>query len=982
VRLVRIEVSHFGSIRQAAFDFGPGLNVLYGPNDLGKSTLAEAIRLALLLPSTSTAHEPWIPWTGAHRPIVDLVFWTADRYWRVRKEFGPGNNATLRKSVDNLNWDEVARGRQVDGEIRQLLAWGIAEPGGNAPRGVGTSFLATALLSTQSDVGAVLQASFADDSADGGKQQVAAALQALAQDPLFKSIVDAANAEYDRAFTAQGRKKGSAGGVFKVAAERVREARVARDEAAAAASDATTVAVTLRKLVDDASAVRIAAGEAAERVAALERQRAFQAARAEVERIATLAADIATLEERVRRDTETRDGLAARVGAADLEVGKAREALRLAEEPLRDGADESGLALERIRLKGLVELAASLSALEAANAAAQLAADVSARAEQDAARRDEALRRLDGLDRFVELRAAEAEIAAFATLGAQIRVLRARVEPLRLARAARPVPAAAVVPILRTLERDLAVARGKLAVGLAVSIQPHGEREIHVSADGDPAAIAHGTAEVTVDARAAVEVVLPGIATVRIAAGDANAREEARKLSERWDGEAVPVLAAAQVLTVEALADAVAAAAKLEQDALQLEAEIGRLEKEAAKVQVDRLRARADEARAAAGTTTEADLSALGSDPQAAIRTERSALERAAAAVDLGALRTRTALAAQAAADAEKRLAAARENTTGAPMAEDEARAALAALESGVAERKRTLDAALASARTAVTDRQAQLAAARTAHETALAAVATLEGRLTGLRAQLANEDTAAANERLSAARALLHDTPRPVTDEELAAAETVLRQRRQAVADVDEALHRAQGALEQVGGAVSDERLRDAEEALAIAEQSESAIEAEYDAWRMLREHLLAAEQAQASHLGQALAPGLSQQFAALTGGRYGALALTAQLGTEGIVVHGSVRDVDRLSVGTREQLSTLYRLCLAERLGSTLVLDDQLVQSDEPRLDWFRALLREKAKSFQIVVLTCRPEDYVDASADQVVSLDLAQVVRVGTA
>jgi hypothetical protein len=59
------------------------------------------------------------------------------------------------------------------------------------------------------------------------------------------------------------------------------------------------------------------------------------------------------------------------------------------------------------------------------------------------------------------------------------------------------------------------------------------------------------------------------------------------------------------------------------------------------------------------------------------------------------------------------------------------------------------------------------------------------------------------------------------------------------------------------------------------------------------------------------------------------------------------------------------LYRLSLAEHLGTTVVLDDQLVQSDNTRMDWFRALLAEKARSFQIVVFTCRPSDYLAAGA-----------------
>ena len=32
---------------------------------------------------------------------------------------------------------------------------------------------------------------------------------------------------------------------------------------------------------------------------------------------------------------------------------------------------------------------------------------------------------------------------------------------------------------------------------------------------------------------------------------------------------------------------------------------------------------------------------------------------------------------------------------------------------------------------------------------------------------------------------------------------------------------------------------------------------------------------------------------------------------------------------------------------------------------MDWFRALLARKARSFQIVVFTCRPDDYLAASA-----------------
>src|ERR1039458_3639822 len=101
----------------------------------------------------------------------------------------------------------------------------------------------------------------------------------------------------------------------------------------------------------------------------------------------------------------------------------------------------------------------------------------------------------------------------------------------------------------------------------------------------------------------------------------------------------------------------------------------------------------------------------------------------------------------------------------------------------------------------------------------------------------------------------------------------------------------------------------------------------------------------AQASNLGQALVPAIADRFQALTQQRYQTVQLTAQLATEGIVVSGALRSADHISVGTREQLSTLYRLSLAEYLSTAIVLDDQLVQSDDSRMDWFRGFFAPRS-------------------------------------
>ena len=71
----------------------------------------------------------------------------------------------------------------------------------------------------------------------------------------------------------------------------------------------------------------------------------------------------------------------------------------------------------------------------------------------------------------------------------------------------------------------------------------------------------------------------------------------------------------------------------------------------------------------------------------------------------------------------------------------------------------------------------------------------------------------------------------------------------------------------------------------------------------------------------------------------RSGNLVIGPKLETEGIELVGTQRDLTSLSVGTREQLATVLRLTIADVLGSTVVLDDQLVQSDASRMDWLRS-------------------------------------------
>ena len=96
-----------------------GLDVLAGPNELGKSTILEAVKLALFEKHSSAKKEVEAlrPYAGG-APLVEVDFEIDGATWRIRKQFLSGRAAELR----NLRSGQVARGGDAETELATLLA--------------------------------------------------------------------------------------------------------------------------------------------------------------------------------------------------------------------------------------------------------------------------------------------------------------------------------------------------------------------------------------------------------------------------------------------------------------------------------------------------------------------------------------------------------------------------------------------------------------------------------------------------------------------------------------------------------------------------------------------------------------------------------------------------------------------------------------------------------------------------------------------
>jgi len=81
--LRRLELKHFGRFADCAFDFRRGFNLVSGPSDSGKTTLAEAIPCVLF---GSRDRQRFRPWSGGVGFAAALVFEEAGRTMRIERD--------------------------------------------------------------------------------------------------------------------------------------------------------------------------------------------------------------------------------------------------------------------------------------------------------------------------------------------------------------------------------------------------------------------------------------------------------------------------------------------------------------------------------------------------------------------------------------------------------------------------------------------------------------------------------------------------------------------------------------------------------------------------------------------------------------------------------------------------------------------------------------------------------------------------------
>src|SRR5437773_3111729 len=529
----------------------------------------------------------------------------------------------------------------------------------------------------------MLRDSLDDDPTATGKERIAAALQAVAQDPLFVALLRSTQERRDEAYTDKGAKKTAKGSVFKTAAERVKETREEKERLQKGVADSEGAEKLLQALNEKRTQRQEALAVAAEHATTLERlaiQAADRTAAAEqvrlahenVQRILKIKMDVEETEQKSSELLNIENVARQVLTVAQNSKIEADSALKSADEAARaEGSDSSvsdTVARQELELRiaaagqaasiAQQRIDAAVAAQRLVEAAVQAETDhreqeAKAQSAQESATQAAAkehivnddLRRCDLLERALDVRSAEKEAADCRTAVDRLLDLRSRVDVaskersvLVERRSPLAIPSSSQLASMRQLANALAAARGALDVGLVLTVTPKRLLDIAIRKD-DNASDSVSTAEsFEIEANAQVEIDIADLASVRVRAGRREAQEKVRILEERWNLEVAPHLAAvgatdlagldAKVVEVQGL-DGRIKAKDTEIESLQSQIEPLTGAQDALRTALDRL----DNCRNALGNvaieTLSADLDTLGADTVGGLRRRRQQSSKA-----------------------------------------------------------------------------------------------------------------------------------------------------------------------------------------------------------------------------------------------------------------------------------------------------------------------------------------------------------------
>lgn len=201
MQISHIILKDFGRFGDFSCDFSPGLNLIKGPNEAGKSTLAEAVMTVLFVdPASGGDRIPKaVHWEGAQAPVIEAIFDVDGSSFKLTKDFGQGVS-------------EMAKGNETisSGDTGNIDAWVSDKLGMPSPE----VFKATACV-VQGEI------SHIDDSIDAIKDKLESLVTGSKEEIAASETIKKINKRIKQIVGEDGESGGEIGGIKVLADELV-----------------------------------------------------------------------------------------------------------------------------------------------------------------------------------------------------------------------------------------------------------------------------------------------------------------------------------------------------------------------------------------------------------------------------------------------------------------------------------------------------------------------------------------------------------------------------------------------------------------------------------------------------------------------------------------------------------------------------------------------------------------------------------------
>lgn len=131
----KVHLENWSIIREPfEIEFSDGLNILHGPNDIGKTMFVDSIRTVFFTKHTSHSKKvrSLVPWGSSLSPKATITFSQNGSSYRITERFMSSEMSLLEKLVSG-EWERIAEGDEADKKIIELVGGKLPIKGDTKP---------------------------------------------------------------------------------------------------------------------------------------------------------------------------------------------------------------------------------------------------------------------------------------------------------------------------------------------------------------------------------------------------------------------------------------------------------------------------------------------------------------------------------------------------------------------------------------------------------------------------------------------------------------------------------------------------------------------------------------------------------------------------------------------------------------------------------------------------------------------------------